>query len=65
MLLIPGAFVFLNRTGPFAWNGLLAYLIPTIAYAVWKIATPYVLLKAISSEEKELAEKADGEPVAA
>lgn len=55
ILLIPGAFVFLNRTGPLAWDGLFAYALPSAAYFVWKIATPYVLLKAISDEERELA----------
>ncbi|GAA4009001.1 hypothetical protein OG252_08105 [Streptomyces sp. NBC_01352] len=54
--LIPGAFVYLNKTGPFAWNGLLAYLIPTIVYTIWKIATPAMLLRAIKHEEAELAE---------
>ncbi|WP_371658521.1 hypothetical protein [Streptomyces sp. NBC_00280] len=61
--LVPGAFVFLNQDGPLAWNGLLANIIPSVAYAVWKIATPYVLLKAITNEEKELAGKPDNEPV--
>ncbi|MET8978785.1 hypothetical protein ABZX85_24520 [Streptomyces sp. NPDC004539] len=56
ILLIPGAFVFLNRTGPLAWDGLFAYALPSAAYFVWKIATPYVLLKAISDEERELAQ---------
>lgn len=57
VLLISGAFVFLNKTGPFAWNGILAQGIPALAYLVWKVATPLVLLKAIKGEEAELAEK--------
>ncbi|MER6956290.1 hypothetical protein [Streptomyces sp. NPDC000618] len=61
--LIPGAFVFLNQDGPLAWNGLLANIVPSIAYALWKIATPYVLLKAITNEEQEPAGKPDSEPV--
>ncbi|MFI1927928.1 MULTISPECIES: hypothetical protein [unclassified Streptomyces] len=67
VLLIPGAFVFLNQSGPLAWNGLLANMIPTATYFVWKIATPYVLLKAVKSEEKELAATAAAatEPVTA
>jgi hypothetical protein len=56
VLLIPGAFVYLNKTGPLAWNGLLAYLLPTLVYFVWKIATPILLLRAITSEEAESAE---------
>ncbi|WP_330255770.1 hypothetical protein OG874_15085 [Nocardia sp. NBC_00565] len=61
VLLIPGAFVFLNKTGPLAWNGILAQGLPALAYLVWKIATPLVLLKAIKGEEAELAEKAASE----
>ncbi|MEV7978149.1 hypothetical protein [Streptomyces sp. NPDC086519] len=63
VLLIPGAFVYLNHSGPLAWNGVLANTIPSLTYFVWKIATPYVLLKAIRSEERELAGTAESEPL--
>ncbi|MCX5096102.1 hypothetical protein OOK36_46460 [Streptomyces sp. NBC_00365] len=62
VLLIPGAFVFVTNSGPFAWNGVLANTIPSLTYFVWKIATPYVLLKAIRSEEQELAGQAEAQP---
>lgn len=67
VLLISGAFVFLNKTGPFAWNGILAQGIPAITYLVWKVATPLVLLKAIKGEEAELAAKdvVEAEPTTA
>ncbi|GGN43923.1 hypothetical protein [Streptomyces fuscichromogenes] len=55
VLLVPGAFVFLFKTGPLAWNGILANTIPMLTYFVWKIATPVVLLRAVRSEEQELA----------
>lgn len=55
VLLIPGAFVFLTKTGPFAWNGLLANMLPSLVYFAWKIATPIMLLRAIKSEEEEAA----------
>ncbi len=59
VLFIPGAFVFLTKTGPFAWNGLLAYLIPNLAYLVWKLSTPIVLLRAVKNEAaEEVAEQA-------
>ncbi|MEU9456188.1 hypothetical protein [Streptomyces sp. NPDC048277] len=63
VLLIPGAFVYLFKTGPLAWNGVLANTIPMLTYFVWKIATPIVLLRAIKSEEQELAGTAATEPV--
>lgn len=53
VLLIPGAFVFVTKTGPFAWNGLLANMIPTVAYFIWKVATPALLLRAVKHEEAE------------
>jgi hypothetical protein len=55
-LLIAGTFVYLVKTGPLAWNGLLAFWIPSMVYVVCKIATPIVLLNAINSETAELAE---------
>ncbi len=55
ILLIPGAFIFLTKTGPFAWNGLLASGLPSIAYLIWKVSTPVLLLRAIKSEAAELA----------
>ncbi|MFJ1969488.1 hypothetical protein ACIO93_12540 [Streptomyces sp. NPDC087903] len=58
VVLIPGAFVYLNQSGPLAWNGVLAYSVPSFAYFVWKIATPIVLLRAVKQEEAELAESA-------
>ncbi|MET7680495.1 hypothetical protein [Streptomyces sp. NPDC005423] len=59
VLLIPGAFVYLTKTGPFAWNGLLANILPSLVYFVWKIATPIMLLRAVKAEEAEAAEAAE------
>jgi hypothetical protein len=59
VLLIPGALVFVFRTGPLAWDGLLAFWIPSMVYLVWKIATPIILLNAVKSEaEEDAAERA-------
>lgn len=64
VVLIPGAFVYLNKTGPLAWNGLLAYMLPSAAYFIWKIATPAMLLRAIKREEAETAVAAAGQEAA-
>ncbi len=65
VLLIPGAFVFMFKSGPLAWNGLLANTIPTLVYFVWKIATPIILLKAIKTEKAEVeAGTATVQPIA-
>ena len=55
VVLAPGAFIYVFMSGPLAWNGLFAFWIPCLAYAVWKISTPLLLLKAVTSEEAESA----------
>lgn len=53
VVLAPGAFIFIFKDGPLAWNGLFTFWLPSMAYLVWKIATPILLLKAIKSEAEE------------
>ncbi|MFT4044345.1 MAG: hypothetical protein QM673_14400 [Gordonia sp. (in: high G+C Gram-positive bacteria)] len=53
IVLAPGAFIFVFKSGPLAWNGLFAFWIPALAYLVWKVATPLLLLKAVTVEEAE------------
>lgn len=47
-----GAFAFLPRTGPFAWNGLLVFWFPFTLFGVWMTATLVVLLGAIRRQEQ-------------
>jgi hypothetical protein len=56
VVLAPGAFIFVFKEGPLAWNGLFAFWLPALAYLVWKIATPLLLLKAARSEYDESEE---------
>lgn len=53
VVLAPGAFIYIFMSGPLAWNGLFAFWIPCLAYTVWKVSTPLLLLKAVNSEEAE------------
>jgi hypothetical protein len=53
VVLAPGCLIFLVKDGPLAWNGLFAFWLPSIAYLVWKISTPLLLLKAAKSEFEE------------
>ncbi|MFT4125958.1 MAG: hypothetical protein QM662_06970 [Gordonia sp. (in: high G+C Gram-positive bacteria)] len=53
VVLAPGAFIFVFQSGPLAWNGLFAFWIPCVAYLVWKVSTPLLLLKAVDVEEAE------------
>lgn len=47
-----GQLVFFFKTGPFAWNGLLAFYIPMIAFFVWFVVTFYLMRKATLEHSK-------------
>ena len=46
-----GAFAFLPRTGPFAWNGLLVFWFPFCLFGLWMTVTLVIMLKAITRQE--------------
>ena len=46
-LMLPRVLVFFYQSGPFAWDGLLAFWLPSIALLVWILVTTVVLRKAI------------------
>jgi hypothetical protein len=50
LLFLPGQLMFFFKTGPFAWNGLLAFWLPISAFAVWFVVIFLVLKKAIYRE---------------
>lgn len=52
LLLIPGAFAYIFRTGPFAWNGLLSFWIAASAFFVWLILMTPLTLSAINRTAK-------------
>lgn len=47
LLFLPGGLAFFFKTGPFAWNGLLAFWVAASAFFVWVFVMTFVLLKAI------------------
>ena len=53
-----GAFAFLPRTGPFAWDGLLVFWSPLSIFGAWIGVTSYVLFKALKAQEEEEAKPA-------
>jgi hypothetical protein len=60
----PGGFIYFFKTGPFAWNGVIAFWLVLAAFCVWISSLVFGLVKyAIPSEESELAPQA--EPAAA
>lgn len=50
----PGAFAYMFRTGPFAWNGLLAFWLAASAFFAWLITMMCLTLRAISAEANEV-----------
>lgn len=53
LLLVPGAFAYIFRTGPFAWNGLLSFWIAASAFFVWLIVMTPLALSAINRTVQE------------
>lgn len=47
LLFIPGGFAFFFRTGPFAWNGLLAFWVAASAFFAWLLVMTWLVLRAI------------------
>ncbi len=47
VLLIPGALAILFKTGPFAWDGLLAFWVPIGLFGVWVIVMAMQMFKAL------------------
>ncbi|MCB5944262.1 hypothetical protein [Acidocella sp. KAb 2-4] len=52
ILFIPGGFSYCFRTGPFAWNGLLAFWGAASAFFVWLLVMTWLTLHAIQNELK-------------
>ena len=50
VLFIPGGFAYFFRSGPFAWNGLLAFWVAAGAFFVWLLVMTWLVLKAIREE---------------
>jgi hypothetical protein len=44
LLFVPGGLCVFTKTGPLAWNGLLAWWVLLVAFAVWVLSTSWCLL---------------------
>jgi len=47
VLLLPGLAVGLFKVGPFAWNGILAFWLPAVVFAIWFNVMIWAMLDAI------------------
>lgn len=50
VLFVPGGFAYFFRSGPFAWNGLLAFWVAAGAFFVWLLVMSWLTLRAIGDE---------------
>ena len=53
VLAVPGGLVTFFKSGPFAWNGLLAFWVPIGVFVAWFILMFFVLAKAIRTRTEE------------
>lgn len=53
IMYLPGGLIPLFKTGPFAWNGLLALWVPVVIFVAWMLGMSVLLLKAIDRQSKE------------
>jgi hypothetical protein len=58
VLVVPGGAVYFFKTGPLAWNGIIAWWIPVSAFFVWIVPTVILLVKAIDIEAAEREQRA-------
>jgi hypothetical protein len=47
-----GAIAFLTRSGPFSWNGLLAFWSPVVTFFAWIVVMAILMFWAIGSQDK-------------
>jgi hypothetical protein len=52
-LTIPGGLIVFFKTGPFAWNGIMAWWVLLVAFCIWMISFTTALIQAIKREYAE------------
>jgi hypothetical protein len=53
MLVAPAGVIAMFHTGPFAWNGLLAFWLPVAVFCAWVLIMFFLLLRAIKLQALE------------
>ena len=55
LMIVPAGFIVFFKTGPFAWDGLLAWWMPVAAFFCW------IILTAVLVTQAAIRQHADGE----
>ena len=61
-LFLPGAIVIIAKSGPFAWNGLLAFWVPATIFGTWFFVMFALMRKATRALAAEQAAEAELQP---
>jgi hypothetical protein len=56
ILIIPAGIVLFFKTGPFAWNGIIGFFCPLVAFSAWIISMTLVVHKALNKQIAEGSE---------
>lgn len=56
-----GVFVVFTKTGPFAWNGAIAYWVPFVVFGVWSNLVVRYMMNSLKAEPEDEPEAFDGE----
>jgi len=59
-----GAFAFVPRTGPLAWNGLLVFWSPLTLFGLWITIQSWLIFRALRAPEQAITRDEAPEPVA-
>jgi hypothetical protein len=51
----PASFMGLFKTGPLAYNGMLAFWLVALDFFIWMVVMSVMTFKAISADERRLA----------
>jgi hypothetical protein len=61
IIFLPGTVIPLFKSGPLAWNGIIAFWIPAAVYTVWMCLLTWLLLRAIAAPDpRPDSDRADG-----
>jgi hypothetical protein len=50
ILAVPGGMIVFFHDGPLAWNGVIGFWVPVVAFFIWIVAVAVVVMRAIDRE---------------
>jgi len=58
LMFTPGTFNVFFKDGPLAWNGILAWYLPLVVFAIWLVINPIYLSRAVDTMEMDEPDRA-------